>query len=286
MKKTLKGQDATTGKAVVIETVKTKMVSEKVLAGHLATILTRSKKEDKQVEADTRSIAQDSLAYLQELQDNAGSFGVQLSPEALQDHVFVLANYNPKDADKTKRSTAFQMRVTRGTRRAAIAHKASLPDYDGKPYALSVTGELQLPNNVLVRRIKQDVEGGGKIEVDNQDTTLTNIPEKAIGSHMNSVFPGSVSQRPGAVKSGQGKSTDATSALDGYETLIDSVNGVNSGKPMTGFADLDRSAIRKLIKITQTAKNIHNIALTNDCDGAMQYLMQLLDNSKDESAVA
>ena len=286
MKNTLKGQDATTGKAVVIETVKTKMVSEKVLAGHLATILTRSKKEDKQVEADTRDIAVDCLAYLKELQAKSGSFGIQLKPEKLQEQVYVIANYNPKDPDKTKRSTAFQMRVMRGTRRAVIAHKATLSDYDGKPYALSVTGELQLPNNVLVPRIKQEVEGGGKIEVANQDPTFTTIPEKSIGSHMNSVFPGSVSERPGAVKAGQGKSTDATSALDGFETLMDSVIGVNTGKPMTNFADLDRSAIRKLIKITQTAKQLQNIALANDCDGATQYLMQCMDNSRDEAAVA
>ena len=104
MKNTLKGQDAKTGRAVVIEavieTVKTKMVSEKVLAGHLATILTRSKKEDKQVEADTRDIAVDCLAYLKELQAKSGSFGIQLKPEKLQEQVYVIANYNPKDPDR------------------------------------------------------------------------------------------------------------------------------------------------------------------------------------------
>ena len=286
MKNTLKGQDATTGKAVVIETVKTKMVSEKVLAGHLATILTRSKKEDKQVEADTRDIAVDCLAYLKELQAKAGSFGIQLKPEELQEQVYVIANYNPKDPDKTKRSTAFQMRVMRGTRRAVIAHKATLSDYDGKPYALSVTGELQLPNNVLVPRIKQEVEGGGKIEVANQDPTFTTIPEKSIGSHMNSVFPGSVSERPGAVKAGQGKSTDATSQMDtSLQMLMDTVLGKTTGKVAT-FIATDKQSLRAYIDMVATAKQLHAIALANGCDGATQYLMQQMDSALDLTAVS
>ena len=294
------GMNAKTGAAVVIEVVSEAAFvpsNANDIAAVVAGFSKRAKKEAHQFLQDVNSIALVTYPMIDEMVESKVPYDKGLITGAIHAAAgFTTTPEVAKDAqgqEVNARIKSFvSMRINRGVQAAMAAYVGKDQGYHLAPKqdegSKIMEGSLLAPNNKVKKTIVDKDDEGNIIDDKalNTDTHPTLVPQKSVPKHLNILLPGSVSERPGAVKAGQGKSTDATSALDGYETLMDSVNGVNSGKPMTGFADLDRSAIRKLIKITQTAKNIHNIALTNDCDGAMQYLMKMLDNSKDEAAVA
>ena len=149
-------------------------------------------------------------------------------------------------------------------------------------------GSLLAPNNKVKKTIVDKDDEGNIIDDKalNTDTHPTLVPQKSVPKHLNILLPGSVSERPGAVKAGQGKSTDATSQMDtSLQMLMDTVLGKTTGKVAT-FIATDKQSLRAYIDMVATSKQLHAIALANGCDGATQYLMQCINNSKDEAAVA
>ena len=297
------GMNATTGAAVVIEVV-TEAAFVPSNANDIAAVVAgfnkRAKKEAKQFLEDVNAVALVVYPVIEEMVQSGIPYDKTIVTGAINEAAgFNTVPDHAKD-DQGKEINAriksfVSMRITRGVAAAMTAYVgrkqgyklAEAADVGGK----ILEGALLAPNNLVKKTIVDRDDQGNVIDdkAPNMDTFPTLVPQNSVNSHLNTVLPGAVKARPGAVKPG-GKSTDATDQMDtSIQMLMDTIQGKTTGKPakeLPHYMQIDRGSLRNMIDIVSTAKVLHNIALANGCDGATQYIMQCMDNSKDEAAVA
>ena len=127
----------------------------------------------------------------------------------LVEYTYQKANYEPK----IKRSNSFEMRVTRGVRRALLDYQTYNPQTNTKKYikhgklnkdhvagyTLNDKGVLQLPHNILFPTITKTETIDGKTVkykgVKNDDSNLIDVPERRIVSDFGKCYVGSVKKR-------------------------------------------------------------------------------------------
>jgi len=276
MKKTIKGQDATTGAAVVIEAVEADFSpsNSKALIRVFSEMKKHVKAEMKNEQSDVKLLTIQAVIVVSDMKE-AGRI---VSDELVKAAIYTACGHDP-DSNPSLEGR-IKMRMLRAIRAAILASEKT-------EFQIDSDGQLQAQALKLKPTyIEKDVDGH---VIDDKaistDTTMKDVPQASIGSQFGREFPGTVKARPGAVKAG-GKSSDATDQQDNsLQMKMDVITGKASGNPSTTIQQ-DRASLRAYLDIVSTAKQLHAIALSNGCDGATQYIMQCMDNSKDEAAVA